>query len=71
MVIITVHDLRIRPYHESGWILETRSPSKWRAYRYPHSLHHGLTLMFEELCRCMTRLHQICRTEHLGDFPRS
>ena len=25
---------------------------------------------FDELCQCMTRLHQICGSEHLGQFPR-
>ena len=25
---------------------------------------------FEELCRCMTLLHEICGSEHLGEFPR-
>lgn len=25
---------------------------------------------FEELCRCMTLLHQICGSDDLGDFPR-
>jgi len=25
---------------------------------------------FDELCRCMTLLHQICGSEHLGEFPR-
>ena len=25
---------------------------------------------FEELCRCMTFLHRICGSEHLGEFPR-
>ena len=26
---------------------------------------------FEELCRCMTLLHRICGSEHLGEFPRA
>ncbi|MDP6359120.1 MAG: uroporphyrinogen decarboxylase family protein [Planctomycetota bacterium] len=26
---------------------------------------------FSELCRCMTLLHEICGSEHLGEFPRS
>jgi hypothetical protein len=25
---------------------------------------------FAELCRCMTLLHEICGSEHLGEFPR-
>ena len=36
---------------------------------FDHALQTGVG--FEELCRCMTRLHQICRSEHLGEFPRS
>jgi len=25
---------------------------------------------FDELCRCMTLLHELCGSEHLGEFPR-
>lgn len=49
--------------------------------RIPQLLEHGdflpmfyhalqTTVGFAELCRCMTRLHQICGSEHLGAFPR-
>ena len=35
---------------------------------FDHALQTGVG--FEELCRCMTLLHRICGSEHLGEFPR-
>jgi hypothetical protein len=35
---------------------------------FDHALQTGAG--FDELCRCMTRLHQICGSDGLGDFPR-
>ena len=35
---------------------------------FDHALQTGVG--FDELCRVMTQLHQICGSEHLGEFPR-
>ena len=52
--------------------LVPRVPKMLEAGGYFPTFDHGLptTVGFDELCRCMTLLHELCGSEHLGDFPR-